>query len=232
MASLKLDVRVQARSQLYAVGIGVAVATGLLGRFLIGEAHAGRALPTLYLLILAGTTYVFGASQIVSEKSQGTLAALRTTPLTTGVYLTSKLITLTAFATLEGAIVQVVAFGAVDGSLLPLVVGILSLGVMYTLAGLGHAASHEAITSFLFPGAMVVMLVSQLPALYILEVGPPALWLAIPSLAPVLLILGAFEPLTTLQWAYALTVTPVSIGLLAWWTRRRFVEHLALGGDR
>ncbi len=110
LASLKLDVKLQARSKLYAIGIFVAILLGLVGRFCIHSDYAGRLLAVFYLAGLGGTTYFFGASLVLLEKSEGTLQALRTSPLTSTAYIASKVMTLTSFALLESAIVYAVAF--------------------------------------------------------------------------------------------------------------------------
>jgi len=206
----------------------VAVALGLAGRFLFGPAHAGRVLAAFYLLGLGGTTYIFGASLVLLEKSEGTLQALRSTPLRSRDYIGSKVITLTAFALLESAIVYGVGFYGVPLDPLPLVLGITTLGVLYTFVGMGQVASHVSVTSFLMPGALLVGGVLQLPFLYVLDVGPDLLWYLIPTQGPLLLMLGAFEPLETWQWGYAVAMSLIAIGVAGWWSRRRFARFVAL----
>ena len=228
LATLKLDVKLQARSKLYGVGIAVAVILGVLGRFLIGPDYAAKGVPILYLLGLGGTTYIFGASLILMEKSQGTLQALRVTPLTTGQYLSSKLITLILFAAVEGAIVQVIGFWGVSFNPLPLAAGVLTLGLMNTLVGLGQVASHDSVLKFLMPGAALIGSAMQWPFLGVLEIGPEWLWYAIPTNGPLLMMLAAFEPLDLWQWVYAIVMTTASIALAAWWARRRFRTHIRL----
>lgn len=180
-ATLKLDIRLQARSKLYAIGIGVALLLGLIGRFLFDPEHAGRLLAAFYLLGIGGTTYVFSASLVLLDKSQGTLQALRTTPLTSTAYLSSKVVTLTSFAVLESAIVYAVAFVGAPLDLWLLATGVVSLGAFYTLVGLGQVASQDSVLAFLMPGALVVGSVLQLPVLYILDVGPALAWHLIPT---------------------------------------------------
>ena len=119
-ATLRLDVQLQARSKLYGIGIVLAVLFGLAGRSLFEAGQAGRVLAAFYLLGLGGTTYIYGASLVLSEKNEGSLQALRTAPLTTTTYITSKAITLTAFALIESAIVYAVGFFGVAVALLPL----------------------------------------------------------------------------------------------------------------
>ena len=226
-ATLKLDVRLQARSKLYAIGIAMAILLGLAGRFFVHPDYAGRLLAVFYLAGLGGTTYMFGASLVLLEKSEGTLQALRTTPLTSTAYIASKVITLTSFAVLESAIVYAVAFFGVPLNPAPMIFGVVCLGVLYTLVGLGQVASHDSVTAFLFPGAVLVTLVMELPVFYVIA-GPSLPWYLIPTQGSLLLMLGATETLEIWQWAYAIVVSLVSIVLAFWWTKHRFARFIAL----
>ena len=165
------------------------------------------------------------------EKSQGTLHALRVTPLTTNAYLASKVITLTSFAAIEGFIVQAVGFWGVPFDPWPLLAGVVCLGMLYTLVGMGQVALHDSVLSFLIPGVLIVGSVSQLPFLYVLEVGPPALWYLIPSQAPLLLMLAAFRELEAWQWVYAISVSVGSIVVATWWAKRQFARYIGLQDD-
>ena len=126
-ATLRLDVRIQARSRLYAIGIAVAVVLGMVARYVFDDPQAGRVLATLYLLGIGGTTYIYGASLLLLEKSQGTLQALRATPLTSNAYIGSKAVTLTTFALVESVIIYVIGFPGVEVRLWSLVLGVAIL---------------------------------------------------------------------------------------------------------
>ncbi len=227
-ATIRLDVTLQARSRLYAIGIAVAVMFGLFGRFVFDRDQAGDVLAVLYLMGIGGTTHLFGASLVLLEKSQGTLQALRVTPLTATAYMASKALTLTVFAAVESAVIYAVGFWGVPVSPAPLLAGIVCLGLFYTFVGLGQVAPHDSVFSFVIPGALVVVSILQWPFLYVLEIGPPVIWYLIPTQAPLLLMLGAFEPLEPWQWVYAISVSAASIILSAWWARRRFARFIGL----
>jgi fluoroquinolone transport system permease protein len=226
-ATLKIDVQLQARSKLYTIGIVVAVMLGLAGRFFVHPDYAGRLLAVFYLTGLGGTTYFFGASLVLFEKSEGTLQALRTTPLTSTAYIASKVITLTSFAVLESAIVYAIAFFGVPLNLVPMLLGVVCLGVIYTLVGLGHVASCHSITAFLFPGAVLVTGVLQLPTLCIFLGSFPPGYL-IPTQGSLLLMLGAAETLEVWQWAYAIVASLLSMALAFWWAKQRFAQFIGL----
>jgi fluoroquinolone transport system permease protein len=227
-ATLQLDVRVQARSKLYLVGVIAAVFLGLVGRFVFGPTNAGRVLAALYLLGIGGTTYIFGASLVLLEKSQGTLEALRSSPLTSNAYITSKVITLTGFAIVESVIVYAVGFLGAPLNPVPMVLGVTCLGVFYVFIGMGQVASHDSVFSFLIPGAMIVGSLLQLPFFYVLDIGPSILWHLIPTQGPLLLMLAGSERLEVWQWTYALGLSIGALVPAAWWARRRFARFIRL----
>ncbi len=211
-ASMQLDVRLQSRSHLYTMGVGTAVMLGLMVRYLVPVEHVGRGLVAFYVLGLGGTTFMFGASMLLLEKGERTLDALRVTPARAREYLLSKAVTLTAFAMVESAIVYAIAARGVPTNPWPLIGGALVLGVFYTLVGLGLAAPFDAITRFLLPTGTLVAMILQLPFLSLVGLGPDWLWYAVPTQAPLLILLAAFEPLSTGQWLYALGMSTAMIG--------------------
>ena len=227
-ATLRLDVRLQARSRLYAIGVFVAVLSGIVARVLFEPAQAGNVLAVLYLLGVGGTTYIFGASLVLMDKSQGTLLALGTSPLTSTAYMLSKAITLTTFATIESAIIYLVGFFGTPLDFAPMILGVVFLGLFYSFISMGQVARHDSVFSFLIPGAIVVGSVAQLPAMYVLEVGPPELWHLIPTQGPLLLMLAGDTSLAAWQWAYAIGMSLLSVALAAVWARQRFRRFITL----
>lgn len=228
VATLKLDVVRQARARLYAVGLFGAVLFGLVGRFVLPERYVGEALAGLYLLALSSTTFMFSASQVLMDRSGGTLLALRASPLTANAYMGAKVLTLTAFSAVEAAVMYAIAFWGVPVHPFPLVLGVLGLGVMYAYIGLALVARHPSVLAFLFPSAALVGMVTQFPVFYVLEVGPPALYYAIPSMGPLLLMLASTRELSAGQWVYAVGMTVGFTVLVARWAQGQFREHLAL----
>ena len=226
-ATLSLDVRIQSRSKLYTIGIAVAVLLGVAGRLVFDPVYAGKLLPVFYLLGIGTTTYLFGASFLLYDRSQGTLQALRVTPLTSNAYINSKVITLTTFATIECALVYLIGFFPAPMNPAPVLVGVVFLGLFYTFLGLGQAASHDSLFSFLIPGAMLVSLILQLPFLYVLDIKP-VFWHLVPTQAPLLLMLAGSESLPAWQWVYGFAVSITSILVLERWARRRFARFVAL----
>lgn len=230
--TLRLNVQLQARSRLYAIGVGVAVLMGVMLRYLIPPEYVGRGLAAFYVLGVGGTTFMFGASMLLLEKAEGTLAALRTSRLTTRDYVLAKALTLTGFSLVESAIVYAIAAIGVPTHFGWLVLGATVLGLFYTLVGLALAAGYRAVTTFLLPTGAIVASVLQLPFLSLVSIGPDWLWYLIPTRAPLLLIQGAFEPLETGQWAYALGMSAVMLAGAAYYCRSRFHRHIRLADAR
>lgn len=226
LATLRLDVKLQARNQLYLIGVGVAVLMGLMVRYLVPVEYIGRGLAAFFVLGLGGTTFMFGASMLLLEKAEGTLEALRITGITTADYVGSKAITLTLFAIVESAIVYAISARGVPTDFGVLFVGAGVLGVFYTLVGVGLAAPYQVVTQFLLPTGTFVAMVLQLPFLSLVGVGPDWLWYLIPTQAPLLLLQGAFEPLEPWQWAYAtgMSIAMVTAAATVCW--RRFRTHI------
>ncbi|MEM1034198.1 MAG: hypothetical protein AAGN82_27920 [Myxococcota bacterium] len=231
-ATVRLDVMLQARSRLYAIGLVVAVVLGLLLRRLFDPPNIGRALAGAFVLGVGGTTFMFGASMLLLARSEGTLAALRTSGISTRVYLGAKVLTLTGFALVESAIIFVLAAFDARIAIAPLLFGLVVLGAFYTLVGIGLAASHRVVTTFLFPWATAVATILQLPVLSLVEVGPSWLHYAIPTQAPLLAVRAAFEPLTGWQWVYVIGVSVVMVAGSAGYCDRRFRRHVRLGDPR
>lgn len=223
-----MDVRLQARSRLYAIGLAMAVLSGLFVRVALPAAWLSQALPAVTLLGIGGTTYMFGGAMVLFERTQGTLEALRVSPIRTPVYLASKTLTLTGFALVETLVILL--FGGGLGTLsLPLyLVGAAGLGAGLTLVGVGQVARHDSVTSFLMPGAAFITVIAQLPVFYILDVGPAAVWYCIPSQGPLLFMLGPGALATWPKLAYAILVTAGLVVGSALYARARFHRYVGL----
>lgn len=227
-ASLRHDARLQARSQLYTLGLGAAIVLGVLVRATVPGEHLGRALPVVFMLGIGGTTYMFGASMVLFDRAQGTLDALRVSPLLAREYLLAKMVTLTAFALVESAVIYLVAGGAGRVDPLPLVAGATVLGASLTALGLGQVASHPSVTSFLVPDGLVTSLVAQLPVAHALGLGPSWLWYLVPTQAPFRLMLGAVDPLEGPDAAYVAAMSLALLGGSTMYAIRRSRTRLGL----
>jgi fluoroquinolone transport system permease protein len=223
LSTIRLDVTVQARSKLYAIGIGLAVLFGLMVRFLIGREFLALALPAVFLFGVGGTTYVFVAGMVLFEKTEHTLDAQLVTPLRVPEYLASKLLTLTLFSLLECAVIAAIAWWGSEGvRIVPLVAGILAMGAFFTLCGLIQVVRHGSVTRFLMPGAFLWGLIVPLPLLDHFGIWPSPLWYLWPTQAHLLLLTAGFEHVPGWQLAYAALYSAATVALAYLWSRRAF----------
>ena len=223
LSTVQLDMKLQSRNRLYVIGVFMAVMLGLMVRFLIPAEHAGRGLAAFYVLGLGGTTFMFGASMLLLEKADRTLQALQTSMITTADYVGSKVLTLTVFAMVESLIVYAIAARGVPTHFGWLLLGMAVLGAFYTLVGLGLSSRYDAVTRFLLPTGTIVAMILQLPFLSLIGVGPDWLWSLIPTMAPLLFLQAAFEPLATWQWVYAAVMSTAMLAG-AWWFCRQQIR--------
>jgi fluoroquinolone transport system permease protein len=234
ISAMKTDVTVQVRNNLYGIGIGVAVLiAGLLSQ-LANPAELAVTIPVTMLLVVGGSTLLYVAGLIIFEKDEGTLNALIVSPLRTSEYLWSKIITLTLLATLEAAIMVGGAMLIMSRSsevTIPnipiLLLGIVAMGVLYTLTGIVLIVRYQQITDFLVP-VLVMAMVLQAPFVHFLGIIEHPAFLIIPTSAPTMLMQGAFVQLTTWEWAYVLTYTAALIIGLTIWAYRAFNTHIIM----
>ncbi|MCA9976207.1 MAG: hypothetical protein KC413_10675 [Anaerolineales bacterium] len=232
LAVMKNDAIIQARNNLYTIGIFVAVVTAVMVAWLGSANQLYAIVPTLLLLVVGGTTFLYVGALIFFEKDQGTINATIVSPVRPYEYLWSKITTLTGLAALEavimvgGAMLIMRFFEPVGMPNIPLLlVGILAIGILYTLMGIILMVRYDKITDFLIPMALVVMIL-QLPFVYFWGVFEFPAFLVIPTSAPAMLMRGAFVPLAGWEWAYGVGYTAVLIAGLTIWANRAFESHI------
>jgi fluoroquinolone transport system permease protein len=141
-------------------------------------------------------------------------------------------VTLTALAVLEsiimvGGTMLIMSFS--ERISLPniplLLIGIVAIGVMYTLVGIVLIVRYDKITDFLIPMSAVAV-VLQLPFLYFIGWVDSPLLLIIPTSAPTVLMQGAYGPLESWEWIYTTVYTAALIIGLTVWAYRAFDRHI------
>jgi fluoroquinolone transport system permease protein len=236
LAAMKMDVTLQVRTQLYSIGIGAGVLVAVALAWLAQPQQMVLLIPTLMLLVVGGSTMLYVAAMILFEKEQGTLKATIVSPLRPSEYLWAKIITLTFLATVEsvvmiGGAMLIMSFS--DEVALPnillLLLGIVGIGIIYTLIGIVLIVRYDKITEFLIPLSAVAVIL-QLPFLYFLGWVEHPLFLLIPTSAPTVLMQGAYIQLPGWQWLYALGYTAVLITVLTIWAYRAFQTHIIAKG--
>ncbi|MFZ0548428.1 MAG: hypothetical protein WAM60_23470 [Candidatus Promineifilaceae bacterium] len=234
IAAMKVDVLVQMRNNLYTIGIVVAIITAAVVAWLGSADQLPAIVPTLMLLVVGGTTFLYVGALIFFEKDQGTLNATIVSPMRPFEYLWSKIITLTGLATLEatimiGGMMLILSFS--ESLQLPnipmLLLGIIILGILYTLAGIILIVRYDKITDYLVPLAIIVSIL-QLPFLYFWGLFELPIFLVLPTSAPAMLMRGAFVSLAAWEWAYGVGYSAVLLAVLSWWAYRAFHTHIIM----
>ena len=234
LSTMKTDVTVQVRNNLYGIGIGVGALVAVMLSQLATPEQLSFVVPTLMLLVVGGTTLLYVAGMILFEKDEGTLNALMTSPLRRSEYLWSKIITLTALATLEslvmiGGAMLIMSWSAnlIWPNIPILLLGIITIGIVYTLIGIILVVRYQQITDFLLPMAAIAVIL-QVPLLYFLGMVKLPILLVVPTSAPTMLMQGAYVPLEAWQWLYAIIYTVLLIIGLTIWANRAFHTHILM----
>lgn len=222
LQSVRLDLKLQARNQLYWISVLVSIVAAAALAWLSPIDHLGRTIPMAVLLFAGGSTILYVVAMILLEKSDGVLDALSVSPLRPWEYLSSKMITLTGIATLEAVLLTGTALGwhARSNSVaLPnwwFLVGTICLGVLHVLVGIIVVVRYARISEALMPMSLLAT-VGQLPAFRIIGALDSDFFLMIPTAAPTMLVRASFEQLTAFEWSYALSYTVIAlVGLWFW----------------
>jgi fluoroquinolone transport system permease protein len=225
---------VQLRNNLYTIGIIAGILVAVAISQVTGPEHLKSIVPALMLMVAGGSTLLYVAGMIIFEKDEGTLNSVIVSPLRTSEYILSKVISLTALATLEsfvmiGGAMLIMSFSdSVTFPNIPLLLfGIIAIGVIYTLIGIILIVRFDRITDFLIPMSVIAVLL-QLPFLYFLGWVVHPVFLIIPTSAPAMLMQGAYIPLTTWEWGYAVVYTATQVGVFSVWAYRAFNQHIVM----
>lgn len=234
LTAMKTDATVQIRNNLYAIGISFAALVAILLAWLAPTDQLPAIIPALILLVIGGTTLLYVTAMIFFEKDEGTLNANIVSPMRTSEYLWSKIITLTGLATLEsvimiGGAMLIMRFwdNIVPPNFALLLIGIIAIGILYTLVGILLVVRYERFIDFLIPMAAVAA-VLQLPFLYFGNLVKHWIFLIVPTSAPSMLIKGAYIQLAIWEWVYGICYTGILIISLTMWAYRAFQKHIIL----
>ncbi|MEM7538423.1 MAG: hypothetical protein AAF639_40015 [Chloroflexota bacterium] len=237
LSTMKVDLTVQVRNNLYTIGIVVGVLIAVVLWQISPPDQLHWIIPVFMMLAVGGTTLLYVAGMILFEKDEGTINAVIVSPLRISEYLWSKIITLGALATVEsivmigGAMLLILWFGDAARMMMPnvpiLLAGIVTIGVIYTLIGIVLIVRYDKITDFLMPMAAYAVIL-QIPFLHFMGMIEHPLFLAIPTSAPTLLMQGAYIDLMAWEWLYAIGYTALIIAGLTVWAHRAFQTHIVM----
>lgn len=230
--AIATDIRIQFRNGLYHVGIIISLIIAIALAQLTSPQSLGNVVPAAILLIIGGTTMLYVAGMMIFEKDEGTIAATIVSPLTTKEYLVAKLVSLVLLATLESLVsiygaIAIHQFGgaATWPNAAWLVLGILVIGIVFTLTGIAVVARFNKITDFLIPMA-AISVAMQLPFLYFWGLWKHPALLILPTAAPTMLMDAAFRPLAMWEQFYAIGYSIATVLALGLWAHAAFQKHI------
>ncbi|MBA2316940.1 MAG: hypothetical protein H0V93_04060 [Euzebyales bacterium] len=189
---LALELRLESRYGLHAVGVGLAALWTLL--LLAMPAEAARIVTPFVLFADSATVGVFLlAAMVLFERDERVLPAMLVTPVTSGEYLAAKVTALTGLALLIAAPVAA-AGGRLDLRPGPVLAGVTLTAALLLACCLALVARHHSITSFLSvaPWPLIPLLGVPLARLAGLFDHPGAY--LIPTVAAAELIASGFDP--------------------------------------
>ena len=226
--SLQLDTKLQTKNQLYAITVGAAVAVGVALGYFFSQESLKIVIPIFFLFAAAGTGYLFVAALILFEKQEHTLDALIVTPLRPNEYLSSKVLSLSLLAFIEGGIILGIAWAfwyGFDFGWPWLFAGLVSMQVIMTIIGIIVVVRYDRINDFLMPTLLIAM-ISQLPVLAAIGLWEPFIFYMIPTYPPFLLMRAAYESIPTWQIIYGIVASAAWIGGLYYWAFKAFDKHI------
>lgn len=193
LKTMALDLRLQFRNGFYYAAVVVVVTQVAVLSWL-----SAPTLVWLLPVVLLGNYFINGlffiAGLVMLEKSEGSLEALITTPLRSGEYLLSKVLSLCLLSLIESVVI-IYSLGVVEVDLGPLLLGIVLSTALLSLFGFLIVARYDSINEFLFPSVL------WSTALVIPYLGYFGIWQGWPLYlhpiqAPLLLLEAAFRPVT------------------------------------
>jgi fluoroquinolone transport system permease protein len=228
-ATLHCDVRLQFRNGFYYVGAFTAVVSILVLRQLhLPPQTLSWLMPVFLLGNMSINTFYFIAGLVLLEKGEGTLEVQVVTPLRSGEYLASKVLSLGVLALAESLLIVLFTFWPEHGfpvNLPLLALGVLLGAVMYSLYGFMVVVRYDSVNEFLFPSMLYTLLLG-LPVIPYFGFGQSWLYYLHPLQAPLLLLQAAFQPLGSGQLAYALLYGLLWAGLMFAYSRKVFFNFV------
>ncbi len=222
LSTIACDVRLQFRNGFYyAVAFVVAFWVVVFSQLRLNLAQI---LPGLLLGNLTVSTFYFIGGLVLLEKGEGTLEAQIVTPLSSGEYIVSKIVTLAALSLIENIIIG----GVITNwqfSLVVLAVGITLAAAMFSLAGLIVIVRYDSINEYLMPSVFYLVILMA-PLLGYFRVWTSWLFYLHPLQAPLMLMQAAFQPVAGWQWVYGSLYSLLWMGLAFAISRRAFTRFI------
>jgi fluoroquinolone transport system permease protein len=229
LATIRTDLRLQLRNGFYIAAAFVVVVLVILMRQL-PEASRSLGLPMLIFGNLLINGFFFMAGLVLLEKGEGTLEAQVVTPLRTGEYLASKVITLTILSLLESALIVLLTVG-LDINWLALLAGVALMTPLLALAGFLLVSRYDTLNEFMFPavGVIAVLSLPLLPTFGLLEGVLNDVWVYVMPVEPSWLLLQAVvAPVESWQAVFGLLAGALWVAIAFLLAQRAFYRFVIM----
>lgn len=207
------DVRFQWRHGLYLVYLLVCIVY-IGGLSVIPEAYLEKTLvlltfsdPSALGLILAGGT-------LLLEKNQGILNNLFATPVKALEYVIAKCFSFSCLSLCAALVIHLSSAGW-PASFIQFLLAIVLTSSFFTLLGVAAAIKSRSINSFLI-WSQLYALVFILPVLGYLGWFTTSLYALLPVKGTLMLLQGAFQPLSGSDFIYSVFLLLIWIGIAGW----------------
>jgi len=229
-STLKTDITLQKRYGFYYAAAFITLVWVAILKAL-PSSYLELAIPLVIFTDLGIVGLVFIAGQVIFEKTEGTIYALITTPLTFSEYLWSKLISLSILAWIISMTVVVMVRGF-EANILWLTTGIILTSIIALLVGFIAVAPYRSISAFLIPSQLYLLVIS-LPLIDYLKWFESWVFYLIPTQGSLILLKGGFNPPETWQIVYSFIYQAVCIIGLFRIAEIRFTKYIvSQKGDR
>jgi fluoroquinolone transport system permease protein len=188
-------------------------------------------LPGMLIGNLQVTTFYFMAGLVMLEKDEGSLESRVVTPMRSEEYLLVKVLALSVLVLVESLIIAALfsytPAGGMGLQLLPAVIGLLLCSAMFSLIGFLAVVRYDSINEFLIP-SMLYTLPMMLPLVDFFGLYQTPLVYLHPVQAALVLLKGAFQPISAWEWLYGLGYSTAAIAVLVWLCRRAFRQFVTV----
>ncbi len=188
--AVSLQLRVQWRSFFPHVYLGMAVLAIAVFHFAVPAEYTEWFLPAFLFAEPGVLGFTLVTAQLFLERGEGSVTALAVTPLRSGEYVFSLVLTSALLATLAGLVVAAGVEG-VDWRLAHLIAPLFTTTLLIGFLGIAIAARFREYTRFLVGGLMPVMMLLLAPLWAYFELLPRAGFVWIPSDAAIFAIAHA-----------------------------------------
>lgn len=177
--------------------------------------------------------YFFIGGLILLERGQNLFDNLFVTPLRVREYLLGKVISLAGLSAVTAVCIELFSFGP-GLRVGPLLVGVVLSSAFFTLLGISVAVRTRTVNQFLLTSPMILTLFF-VPLLETFQVWQSPWLYLLPGKASLILIGGAFAPLSLQEALLSVGMLTVWTGGAWWYAKHSFERYVILkigGGAR